>query len=90
MDVIRSVKRLREPGRRFEYSSVNTQVLVLLAEAVEHRRWTEIFTERVWSKMNAEGDLQVTIAPDGVPIAAGFVSARLRDLARIGMLYTPS
>ena len=90
LDVIRSVKRLREPGRRFEYSSVNTQVLVLLAEAVEHRRWTEIFTERVWSKMNAEGDLQVTIAPDGVPIAAGFVSARLRDLARIGMLYTPS
>ena len=89
-DVIRSAKKLRGPGPTFEYSSMNTQVLVLLAEAVEHRPWAEIFQERVWSKLNAEGDLLVAVTPDGIAMPCGLIAARLRDLARFGMLYTPS
>lgn len=89
-DVIRSARRLRDPGPTFEYSSINTQVLVLLAEAVEHRPWADIFQERVWSKMNTEGDLQVATTPDGIAMPCGLCSVRLRDLARFGMLYTPS
>jgi CubicO group peptidase (beta-lactamase class C family) len=90
VDVIRSAKKLHEPGQLFEYSSVNTQALVLLAEAVEHRPWPQILQERVWSKLNAEGDAMVSLTPDGVAMPCGFVSMRLRDLARYGMLYTPS
>jgi CubicO group peptidase (beta-lactamase class C family) len=62
----------------------------LLAEAVEGRRWADIFQDRVWGKMGVEGDMQVALAPDGTPQAHGLLSSRLRDLARYGLLYTPS
>lgn len=90
IDVIRSAGRAKPAGQSFDYSSLNTEVLVLLAEAVENKRWHDIFQERVWGKMTVEGDMQVGIAPDGAPQAYGFLMARLRDMARYGLLYTPS
>lgn len=90
LDVIRSAKALRPPGESFDYSSLNTTVLALLAEAVEDKRFAQIFEERVWSKMTAEADMHLAVSPDGTPQAHGFFSARLRDLARYGLLYTPS
>jgi CubicO group peptidase (beta-lactamase class C family) len=89
-EVIRTAKRLRPAGEVFDYSSVNTTLLALLAEAVENKRWSDIFQERVWSKMTVEGDMLVALAPDSTPQSHGLVATRLRDLARYGMLYTPS
>jgi CubicO group peptidase (beta-lactamase class C family) len=37
--VLKSTKAKGKPGQTFEYSSPLTQVLVLLAEAVEGERW---------------------------------------------------
>lgn len=90
LEVIRSARRLGPPGVSFDYSSLNTTVLALLAEAVESRRWTDIFQDRVWAKMGVEGDMQVALAPDGSPQVHGLLSTRLRDVARYGLLYTPS
>jgi CubicO group peptidase (beta-lactamase class C family) len=90
LDVIRSAKRVKPAGQAFDYSSVNTLMLVFLAEAVENRRWYEIFRERVWSKMTVEGDALMGLSPDGVSQAEGMMISRLRDMARYGMLYTPS
>ena len=89
-EVVRTAKRLRPAGEAFDYSSMNTTLLVLLAEAVENKRWHEIFQERVWAKMTAEGDMPVAYAPDGTALPHGLVASRLRDLARYGLLYTPS
>ena len=69
---------------------MNTTLLALLAEAVENKRWHEIFQERVWAKMTAEGDMPVAYAPDGTVLVHGLVASRLRDMARYGLLYTPS
>lgn len=90
LEVVRSARRLRPSGLSFDYSSLNTTVLALLAEAVEGRRWADIFQDRVWARMGVEGDMQVALAPDGTPQAHGLLSTRLRDLARYGLLYTPS
>jgi CubicO group peptidase (beta-lactamase class C family) len=90
VDVIKSAPRSGPPGQAFEYSSVNTVVLALLAEAVTEKRFTDIFQELVWSKMTVEGDMQIGMSPDGVAQAEGLYMTRLRDLARYGMLYTPS
>ena len=90
LDVIATAKRLRPPGEAFEYSSCNTLLLVFMVEAVTNRRWHDLFRERVWSKMTVEGDMLVAMAPDGIAQASGFLNTRLRDLARYGMLYTPS
>jgi CubicO group peptidase (beta-lactamase class C family) len=86
LEVVRSARRLGPAGRAFDYSSLNTTVLALLAEAVEGRRWADIFQDRVWRKMGAEGDMQVALAPDGTPQAHDPLSTRLRDVARYGLL----
>ncbi len=89
-DVLRSTPAKEKPGQAFEYASGLTQMLVLLAEEVEGDRWHEIFDRRVWSKVGAEGPLQLHMTPDGIVAAHGLVSSNLRDFARFGMLYTPS
>jgi CubicO group peptidase (beta-lactamase class C family) len=40
--------------------------------------------------MFAEGDMLMGVTPDGLALAHGVAITRLRDLARYGMLYTPS
>ena len=89
-DVLRSTPQLEEPGEAFRYSSGLTQMLVFLAEDVEGERWHQIFDRRVWSKVGAEGALQLHLTPDGIVAAHGLVSSNLRDFGRFGMLYTPS
>ncbi len=90
LDVLRDAKKEAEPGIKFEYGSPTTQVLVYLAEAVTGERWAQFVDKRIWSKLGAEGPLLVHTTPDGVAIAHGVISSRLRDMARFGMLYTPS
>ena len=79
-----------EPGEKFVYASAHTQALVFLVEAVTGERWAQTFDRLVWSKIGAEGPLQVHTTPDGVALAHGVISSRLPDMARYGMLYTPS
>jgi len=89
-EVLKSARKVREPGTSFDYSSPVTQALVLLTEEVTRKRWSDVFDERVWSHMAVEGGLQVHLAPDGTAAVHGVVSSRLRDMGRFGMLYTPS
>jgi CubicO group peptidase (beta-lactamase class C family) len=89
-EVLAAAKRAGPPGVAFEYSSVNTLLLPCLCEAVTNRRWIDLFHERVWSKMGVEGDMLMGVTPDGLAFSSGLAITRLRDLARYGMLYTPS
>ncbi|WP_427981190.1 serine hydrolase domain-containing protein [Agarivorans sp.] len=89
-EVLKSTKAKEEPGLSFQYASGLTQMLVLIAEEVEHERWHQIFDRRVWSKVGAEGSLQLHMTTDGIVAAHGLISSNLRDFARFGMLYTPS
>ena len=90
LDVLRSAPKQRESGQVFQYSSANTQALVLLIEAVEAQRWADVFRDRVWSRMTVEGDATMGVTPEGTAVGHGLLSSRLRDMARYGMLYTPS
>lgn len=90
LDVLKDAEVSIGAGTAFQYASATTQLLVYLAEAVEKMRWADIFDERVWSKIGAEAPLQVHLTPDGIAIGHGLLSSNLRDLARFGMLYTPS
>lgn len=90
LEVLQSSQRVATPGEKFEYGSPCTQVLVLLAEAVSGKPWVELFRETVWSHMTTDGPLQLHQSPDGIALVHGLVSSRLRDMARFGLLYTPS
>lgn len=89
-DVLTSARKVKPAGTSFDYGSPVTQALVILAEEVGGKRWADLFDDRVWSFVGADGDLQIHLSPDGLATTHGIVSSRLRDMARFGMLYTPS
>src|SRR5690606_30595889 len=74
----------------FEYNSINTWVLELLVEHLTKKPLNEVFGNEVWRKIGTESDGYIGITPDGYPMAWGFTSTTLRDLARFGMIFTPS
>ena len=89
-DAMRKATRLRESGERFEYSSMNTMMMVFIAEKITGKPFHDLLTERIWNKAGMEGHAELGLSPAGEPSAFGIFSSRLRDLVRYAMLYTPS
>lgn len=89
-EILFAVNSKRPPGQLFEYSSLNTRMLALLVERVSGARLADFFTDRVWSRIGAEGDALMGVNPWGGAAIYSWLSTRLRDKARYGMLYTPS
>ena len=85
-----AIEKLHQPGNAFEYSSANTQMLGLIIEAVTGQRLADVIAERVWMKVGMEGDAQIGLSPQGNGIIHGLISSRLADMAKFGILYTPS
>ena len=84
------IPKLHDPGKAFEYSSANTQMLCLLIEAVSQKRISELITERIWKHAGMAGDATLALTPQGNGIIHGLISSRLEDMAKTGMLFTPS
>lgn len=89
-DVLRRMKRVKPGNTVFEYNSINTWILELITERITGKPLNEAFGEDVWRKIGAQADGFIGITPDGYSMAWGFMSSTLRDLARFGMIYTPS
>lgn len=85
-----SMTRKRPPGEAYEYSSANTNMLAMVLEKVTGQRFADLVTERIWSRIGAEGDALEGLTPQGNAIAHGMFSSRLRDMARLGVAFTPS
>ncbi len=80
----------RPSGEAYEYTSVNTFVLSWLAERVTGRPFGEILKREIWSRAGFEAPALLCGGPDGAPGSHGGLCTTLRDLARFGMLFTPS
>jgi len=75
------------PGTKFDYQSINTQVLGLLLEKVANRRLNQYAQEKLWKKLGAQSDAffyQSKKQPDTCAFAC--FNAALRDYARIGLM----
>jgi CubicO group peptidase (beta-lactamase class C family) len=75
------------PGTRFEYQSINTQVLGLLLEKVTGKRLNIYAQEKLWSKIGAESDAFFYESKDQ-PNTCAFAcfNATVRDYARVGLM----
>jgi len=90
MDALKKAQVSGEPGARFEYASLNTYVVTLVLEKVTGKPFEDLVTEYIWSQAGMEGDAVLGLTASGEPSSPGAFAARLRDLARFGMLFTPS
>ena len=89
-EFVGSLKSHRPPGEAYEYTSVDTFVLGWLAEVVTGRNYAELLSTEIWQKMGAESVAVIAAPRRGVPLAHAGVSSMLRDLARFGLLFTPT
>lgn len=82
--------RYSEQGTDYQYSGANTFLLTWLIEKITGLPYQDAVTKEIWSKIGAESDASFLAPRYGVPIAHGGFLARARDLARFGLLFTPS
>ena len=80
----------RPSGEAFEYTSTNTFILAWLAEQVAGRPYSDLLSKDIWQEIGAESDAVIVAPKRGVQIASSGVSSTLRDMARFGLLFTPS
>lgn len=90
-DLDRFLQRNQEfwsaPGSAFDYRSVDTALLGVVAEEVTGTRLADLVTERLWHPMGAEFDATWSLdRPEGREKAFCCLNARARDFARIGAM----
>ena len=89
-EYISTLTASRPTGEAFEYTSPNTFVLAWLAESVTGKGYADLLSTEIWQEMGAESDGIITAPSRGIAIAHGGISSNLRDMARFGLLFTPS
>ncbi len=79
-----------EQGQRFSYSGVNTFVLAWLIEKITGEPFQETFSREIWRNIGAESDASFLAYRYGIPLTHGGFLSNMRDMARFGLLFTPS
>jgi CubicO group peptidase (beta-lactamase class C family) len=74
-------------GSRFQYRSIETDVLAHAMERVSGRTLTQLLSDELWSKIDAEENACITVDSAGYALAEGGFCASLRDFARVGLLH---
>jgi CubicO group peptidase (beta-lactamase class C family) len=74
-------------GSRFQYRSIETDVLAHAMERVSGRTLTQLLSDELWSKIGAEENACITVDSAGYALAEGGYCASLRDFARVGLLH---
>jgi CubicO group peptidase (beta-lactamase class C family) len=82
--------RWGEPGTGFSYSGVDTFVLGWLVEEITGMPFQDALSKEVWTQLGAESDALIWAGRYGIPLTSGGLMARVRDMARFGLLFTPS
>lgn len=84
---LQNMRAHRKPGEKNEYVSANTQVLMLVIEALTGLSYAQALQQLIWNPIGAEADALLAISPAGHAYASGGLNARLRDVARFGQIY---
>jgi len=77
-------------GEQFSYSGLNTFILGWLVEKVTDMPFQDAFTKEIWYHIGAESDASYIAPRYGIAVTHGGFVSRMRDLARFGLLFTPS
>lgn len=91
-DFLRTLKvsKHADQGEIFSYSGVNTFVLSWLIEKITGEPFQDTFTREIWGKIGAESDASFLAYRYGIALTHGGFLSNMRDMARFGLLFTPS
>jgi CubicO group peptidase (beta-lactamase class C family) len=82
--------KVAEPGQVFSYSGLNTFVLGWLVEKLTNMPFQDALSKEIWQHIGAESDASYFAPRYGIAVTHGGFLSRMRDLARFGLLFTPS
>ncbi len=82
--------RWAEQGIGFDYSGANTFVLSWIVERIMRMPFQDAVSKEIWNQLGAEGDASFFAARYGIALSTGGFLAKPRDMARFGLLFTPS
>lgn len=85
--IVGKLKMKYEPGKVFEYQSINTQVLAFILEKATSKGIQELMQERLWKPLGAESDALWSLDNDKNIKAFCCISATALDFAKLGRLY---
>ncbi len=75
-----------EHGRSFQYCSASTDVLAWIIENVTGKRYAEVLSDELWSRLGTSDDALITTDSGGFAFANGGIACTARDMAKIGQL----
>ncbi len=81
---LKSLTKERPHGERFDYKTVNADMLGWVMARVTGKTVSELVRERYWSRMGMERDGYFLVDSVGTESAGGGLNLTLRDLARFG------
>ncbi len=88
LELILALKTLvRSHGEKFEYRSIETDIITLVMEKVTGKRLADIISDEIWQPIGAEAIASFTIDRTGFALGDGGFNACLRDFARFGLLW---
>lgn len=86
LDLMASLPRAAEPGRRWNYSTGETQVAGALVQAATGLWVADYLSEKIWAPIGMQADASWWLeSPDGLEIGGSGLSATLRDYGRFGL-----
>jgi CubicO group peptidase (beta-lactamase class C family) len=84
------IERKRPQGEEFVYSGGTNFLLMWLIEEVTGYPYSDAISKEFWYHIGAENDAGFIAYRYGISMSHGGFFSKMRDLARFGLLYTPS
>ena len=83
-EFLKTLKKEGEHGVKYQYRTVNSEVLGWILRRVTGKSFAELMSERIWQPMGAEQDAYVWVDAQGAELMGAGLNVTLRDLARAG------
>ncbi|RZL31326.1 MAG: class C beta-lactamase-related serine hydrolase, partial [Pedobacter sp.] len=85
--MVNKLKMKNEPGKVFEYQSINTQVLAMILEKATGKSLQQLFQENLWTPLGTESDALWSVDNKDNIKAFCCINATALDFAKLGRLY---
>lgn len=86
--LIKNLKPIENPGKKFEYKGGDTQILAFILEEVYGQQLSKILYDKIWNPLGAENPALWSLDhKGGVEKASCCLNSNAKDFARLGSLY---